>query len=108
MVLENPSVDIPKVFGANSPEAKQLAAITDPYKDPETADYIGLAVHCAKRVRGSAPPPTASSTARARHRHTAVADLLPDEPGGYNGYQALVRPPVHRSGPRRGHAEPDP
>ena len=45
--LENTAVDIPKVFGANSPEEQQLAADPDPYKDPETADYVGLAVHCA-------------------------------------------------------------
>ncbi len=41
--LENTSVDIPKVFGPNSPEAKQLAADTDPFKDPEVADYNGVA-----------------------------------------------------------------
>ncbi len=46
--LENTSVNIPKVFGANSPEAQQLAADPDSYKDPETADYVGLAVHCAQ------------------------------------------------------------
>ena len=46
--LENTSVDIPKVFGANSPEAQQLAADPDSFKDAETADYVGLAVHCAK------------------------------------------------------------
>ena len=49
--LENNAVDIPKVFGANSPEAQQLAADTDSFKDAETADYAGIAVHCA---RGSA------------------------------------------------------
>ena len=46
--LENTSVDIPKVFGANSPEEQQLAADTDSFKDAETADYAGIAVHCAK------------------------------------------------------------
>ena len=48
MDLENTSVDIPKVFGASSPEDKQLVNDPDSYKDPETADYVGLAVHCAK------------------------------------------------------------
>jgi hypothetical protein len=87
MDLESTS-DIPLVFGANSPEAKQLAADPDPYKDPETADYIGIAVHCAK---GS----TFCSSAEAvkygetTPTHTAVADVLPNEPGGYSGYQAL-------------------
>ena len=51
--LENTSVDIPKVFGPNSPEAKQLAADTDPFKDPEVADYDGVAVHCAKGAQAA-------------------------------------------------------
>ena len=46
--LENTTPDIADAFGANSPEAQQLAADKDPYKDPETADYIGVAVHCAQ------------------------------------------------------------
>jgi hypothetical protein len=54
--LENTSVDIPKVFGANSPENAQLTADTDSFKDAETADYVGIAVHCAhwnRRVTAS-------------------------------------------------------
>ena len=88
--LENPTVDIPKVFGPNSPEAKQLAQDPDSFKDPETADYVGIAVHCAK-----GPQAAFCRTAKAvkfgqtKATHTAVPDLLPDEPGGYNGYQAL-------------------
>ena len=46
--LENTAVDIPKVFGAGSPEDQQLVNDTDSFKDPETADYVGLGVHCAK------------------------------------------------------------
>jgi hypothetical protein len=86
--LENVSPDIATAFGANSPEAQQLAADPDPYKDPETADYIGIAVHCApgnafctsaKAVKYGQTSPSA----------TAVPDVLPDEPGGYNGFEAL-------------------
>jgi hypothetical protein len=86
--LENPSPDLADVFGANSPEVQQLNADPDPYKDPETADYIGLAVHCAK---GSAFCADAEAVkyGQATPSHTAVPDLLPDEPGGYTGYQAL-------------------
>ena len=87
-VLENTSVDIPKVFGANSPEAQQLAADPDSFKDPETADYVGLAVHCAK---GNAFCANAEAVkyGQTTPSHTAVPDLLPDEPGGYTGYQGL-------------------
>jgi hypothetical protein len=87
-VLENTAVDIPKVFGAGSPEAQQLAADTDSFKDAETADYVGIAVHCARhdafcstaqgvKFGQTSPSPTASP------------DALPDEPGGYAGFQGL-------------------
>ena len=46
--LENTAVDIPKVFGAGSPEDQQLNADTDSFKDAETADYVGIGVHCAQ------------------------------------------------------------
>ena len=86
--LENPSPDIADAFGANSPEEQQLTSDKDPYKDPETADYVGVAVHCAqnnafcttaKADRGNQTSPSP----------TAQPDVLPDEPGGYNGFEAL-------------------
>ncbi len=86
--LENTAVDIPKVFGANSPEVQQLNADTDSFKDAETADYVGVAVHCAQAsafcadARGVKFGQTTASP-------TAVTDALPDEPGGYPGYQGL-------------------
>jgi hypothetical protein len=88
VTLENTGVDIPKVFGPNSPEAKQLAADKDSFKDTETADYVGLAVHCAK---GQAFCKDAMGVkfGQTQPSHTAVADRLPQEPGGYTGYQAL-------------------
>jgi hypothetical protein len=76
MVMENTNVDIPNVFGADSPEAAESNADTD-FKNVTTAKYIGEAVHCAKT--------DAACTSAQR----AVADKLPTEPGGYNGYQAL-------------------
>ncbi len=86
--LENTAVDIPKVFGAGSPEDQQLASDPDSFKDAETADYVGLAVHCAQ---GSAVCADAQGVkyGQASPSHTAVTDALPDEPGGYAGYQAL-------------------
>jgi len=87
-VLENTAVDIPKVFGPSSPEAQQLAADPDSFKDAETADYVGIGVHCAgggsfcAKAQGVKFGQTTPSP-------TAVSDLLPDEPGGYQGYQAL-------------------
>jgi hypothetical protein len=77
MVLENPNVDVPTVFGAGSPEAVQTAADPDRFKDVEVAQYVGEAVHCAQGAAVCANSPR------------AVADSLPTEPGGYQGYQAL-------------------
>jgi hypothetical protein len=87
-VLENTAVDIPKVFGANSPEAQQLAADPDSFKDAEVADYVGVAVHCAK---GSKFCSTAQGVkfGQTSPSPTAVPDVLPDEPGGYSGFQGL-------------------
>jgi hypothetical protein len=86
--LENTGVDIPKVFGVGSPEDQQLVNDTDSFKDPEAADYTGIAVHCAQ---GSAfcADATAVKYNQTSPTSTAAADLLPDEPGGYTGYQAL-------------------
>jgi hypothetical protein len=69
--FENISSDITNVFGASSPQA--LEAKANPTK--AIADFEGIAIHCAKYSAlcgtGGAP------------------DLLPDEPGGYSGFQAL-------------------
>jgi len=86
--LENPVPDIADAFGANSPEEAQLNADPDPYKDPEVADYVGLAVHCARDAAFCANA-EAVKYGQTTPSHTAVPDLLPEEPGGYNGYQAL-------------------
>jgi hypothetical protein len=86
--LENPKFDIPQVFGVGSPEDQQLNNDTDSFKDAETADYVGVAVHCAQQS-------TFCSSAQAvKYGQTtpspsASPDLLPNEPGGYMGYQAL-------------------
>ncbi|HEY2575357.1 MAG TPA: hypothetical protein VGI74_03530 [Streptosporangiaceae bacterium] len=89
--LENPSPDIPKVFGKNSPEAKQLADDTDSFKDAETADYVGVAVHCGQGGTQGALCANAEAVKfhQTKPSHTAVADKLPQEPGGYTGFQAL-------------------
>jgi hypothetical protein len=70
--LENIGVDIPVVFGPNSPQAQEVAS----NPDQASADFIGVSVHCAK---GS---PTCAVG--------AVDDRLPDEPAGYTGFRALM------------------
>ncbi len=88
MVLENNQIDIPTVFGATSPENAEAHA------DPSlaTTDFVGIGIHCAQN------DPLCSA---ANH---GVSDLLPDEPGGYNGFSALfghkyVAPQISPNGP---------
>jgi len=88
MVLENTALDLPTVFGPNSPEVAQYNADPASFKDPETADYVGLAVHCAQGDAICADAQAVKYGASTAS-HTAVADVLPTEPGGYQGYQAL-------------------
>ena len=73
IAIENTSFDVPHIFGPNSPEAQETP-------DQQFNDFEGAAVHCAK---GS---PVCSS---ANH---GVADVLPQELGGYVGFNALYGP----------------
>ena len=88
--LENTVPDVAVVYGKNSPEAKEAG--NPNLQNKATADFMGLAVHCA---RGSA---VCASGGRP--------DVLPDEPGGYHGYSALygskfIQPVISPSGPIR-------
>jgi hypothetical protein len=86
--LENTAIDLPKVFGPNSPEVAQLTADPSRFKDAETADYVGIGVHCAQDSQfcSSAQAVKFGQTSPSA---SAVSDQLPDEPGGYDGFQAL-------------------
>jgi hypothetical protein len=70
MVIETTSVDVPRAFGVNSPEAQESG-------DQQFLDFEGAAIHCAK----------GSSVCSAGNH--GVADLLPQEPFGYFGFNAL-------------------
>src|SRR5579872_4476007 len=90
--LENTLPDIPLVFGAGSAEAKE--AESPSLANKAEADFMGLSVHCAAR------------SALCAASHGGVADLLPDEPGGYGGYNALfgnkfIQPVISPAGPVR-------
>ncbi|HSP71869.1 MAG TPA: hypothetical protein VLN26_05835 [Gaiellaceae bacterium] len=72
-VLENTAIDIPTVFGPASPQAAEVAA----NPGQAFADFVGIGIHCAQ---GSA---VCSSANGGR------PDALPDEPGGYSGFDGL-------------------
>ena len=69
IVIERTPFDVVKIFGAGSTEANDAN---------QFSDFAGIAVHCAQ-----------GSSVCANSNTKAVADLLPQEPGGYNGYEAL-------------------
>jgi len=86
VVLENtstgPNGDMTKVFGQGSPEWNEaLASNAAPAGTAGRAlaqtDFVGFAVHCG---RGGG---LCAGNANAR------PDVLPDEPGGYAGFQGL-------------------
>jgi hypothetical protein len=90
VVLENIAIDIPTVFGEGSPEAEEVA--NNPGQ--AFADFVGVAVHCAQ-----------GDTKCSAVNH-ARPDLLPNEPGGYTGYNGLfgakyVAPVISPDGPVR-------
>jgi hypothetical protein len=87
-ILENTAIDIPTVFGAGSPEAAEV--MSNPGQ--AFADFVGIGVHCAQ----GSDICTAANNGKA--------DLLPDEPGGYDNFNGLfgakyVNPIIKPSGP---------
>ena len=85
-ILENNKIDLPKVFGDSSPEVAEGNA----NPDLATTDFVGIGIHCAKNSKLCA------------NGHTRP-DLLPDEPGGYNGFNGLfgakyVDPQISKTG----------
>jgi len=86
--------NVATVYGPGSPEAIQAADTSDNGQAKTTADFIGVAVHCAKDA----------SLCAAANR--GVADALPAEPGGYTGFNGLfghkyVAPKISASLPMR-------
>lgn len=87
-ILENTAIDIPTVFGANSPEAQEVTS----NPGQAFADFVGIGIHCA------------SGEALCSSNNKGKPDLLPDEPGGYSGFSGLfghkyVAPQINPSGP---------
>ncbi len=86
VVLENtgtgPNGDMTKVFGSGSPEwneaqASAAAPAGTAARNLAQTDFVGLAIHCG------------SGGGICTGNANARPDLLPDEPGGYNGFQGL-------------------
>jgi hypothetical protein len=86
VVLENtgtgPNGDITKVFGAGSPEwneavASNAAPANTAARALAQTDFVGMAIHCA------------AGSALCSAANGGKPDQLPDEPGGYTGFNGL-------------------
>src|SRR6266849_8549679 len=87
--FESVPADVNTVFGATSPEG--IEANNAALRDKANADFLGIAIHCAQ------------GSALCNNSH-GRPDLLPDEPGGYTGFNALfgnfhVQPVISPGGP---------
>ncbi|TMC23477.1 MAG: hypothetical protein E6J36_09395, partial [Chloroflexi bacterium] len=88
-ILENTAIDISTVFGPGSDQALEVK--NNPGQ--AFADFVGIGIHCAQNN------PTCSPST-----NTGKSDLLPDEPGGYTGFNGLfghkyVAPIISPNGP---------
>src|SRR5579872_1280494 len=86
--LEGLFPDVSTVFGANSSQVR----LANNYPDQASADFEGIAVHCA------------ADNSVCSKMNGGVADILPDEPGGYHDFAALfgskyVDPIISPKGP---------
>ena len=92
MELENVAGDLVTVFASDPTEQAVALAEAKANRNKAIADFEGIAIHCA------AGDPVCSS---ANH---GEPDVLPQEPGGYTGFNALyghtfVAPVISPSGP---------
>ncbi len=96
----DPTGDMTKVFGQGSDEwneglASQIAPSNTAARAKAQTDFVGIAVHCADPSKG---PGICTNNDDAR------PDMLPDEAGGYSGFQGLfgakyVNPAINNGSP---------
>ncbi len=90
MELENVNGDITAVFGNGSPQ-QQFTQFTQSQsgatRNLGTADFEGIAIHCSQA--DSADNGSGNHSSICSPQNGGVADKLPDEPGGYSGFNGL-------------------
>jgi hypothetical protein len=80
--VESADPDLKSIYGAGSPQWQSVLAderAHGGFADISDANYQGIAVHCAQT----------QSSVCVKNPARSAPDRLPDEPGGYNGYEAL-------------------
>jgi hypothetical protein len=90
MELENVSGDITAVFGNGSPQ-QQFTTFTQSQsgatKNLGTADFEGIAIHCSQA--DSVDNGSGNHSSVCSPQNGGTPDSLPDEPGGYTGFNGL-------------------
>ncbi|HVN07354.1 MAG TPA: hypothetical protein VMV61_00145 [Patescibacteria group bacterium] len=92
MELENVSSDVATAFAGDPGVLADAQAEASSNFNKAVADFEGIAIHCA------------TGDAVCSSGNTGVPDVLPDEPGGYSGFNALyghkfVAPVISPGGP---------
>ncbi|HEV7966288.1 MAG TPA: hypothetical protein VGP19_01890 [Candidatus Acidoferrales bacterium] len=77
MEFENVSSDLKTAFASNPTLLASSLAEANSNFNQAVADYEGISIHCA------------ANNAVCASTNNGVADVLPQEPGGYTGYNAL-------------------
>ncbi|MDQ6778256.1 MAG: hypothetical protein M3071_19020, partial [Actinomycetota bacterium] len=86
MELENTGGDITSVFGNGSPQQQFTSANTSGAgRSLAQADFQGIAIHCAQADSTNG----ANNTGICSPQNGGTPDKLPDEPGGYGGFNGL-------------------
>jgi hypothetical protein len=107
--FENVTSDVSTVFGPAIASAVAQETTKNGGDDTQVvSQFEGIAIHCAKNSTLCAKAPACPATPVNGQPPTGctAADLLPDEPGGYNGFNALfgninVQPIISPKGPVR-------
>src|SRR4051812_1562014 len=96
----DPTGDMTKVFGEGSREwvegrASQISPSNTAARALAQTDFVGIAVHCGDPTKGAGI---------CTDNDHAKPDMLPDEQGGYSGYQGLfgatyVNPAINNGSP---------
>jgi hypothetical protein len=89
MELENTSSDITAVYGNGSPQQAFTSArgTGAPSSALKSADFEGIAIHCSQADSVDSGP--GNHVGLCSPENGGVADRLPDEPGGYSGFNGL-------------------
>jgi hypothetical protein len=92
MELENVNSDLNAVFASDPTELSSALQEASTNHNKAVADFEGIAIHCA------------AGSEVCSSQHHGEPDLLPDEPNGYSGFNALyghvfVAPVISANGP---------